>query len=237
MPARSALSRNRWLLETSSRSSSIRVAAVIVDPPCLPGCGSLWRSSGRAGRNAAERFDLAKGNRTSRMGHGARNTRDDFADRSSFEMAARSATSRRQRWHRLGVNVRYHTKSAREDRQRRDRALDLSLLRRRLRPTHLPQRWQTDLNRRRSRVADQPGQSLPQGRGFISAAHPFATRNESEIPRSARKTVERDFARSRDGPGGGPRVGIAQAHLHSASERIDDQSYDRDLPPRRRDTR
>ena len=65
-------------------------------------------------------------------------------------------------------------------------------------------------------TSDQPGKSLSERRGVLSIAHAFAARNENEISRAARERVDGDFARSRDGHGGGPRLGIAQAHVRAA---------------------
>ena len=86
-------------------------------------------------------------------------------------------------------------------------------------------------------VADQPGESLPERRGLVSTAHPRSARNENEISRAARERMDGDFAGSRDGHGGGSRLGIAQAHFRAQTKRRDDQSHDGDLPSRRRDAR
>ena len=64
-------------------------------------------------------------------------------------------------------------------------------------------------------IADQPGKSLPERRGVISIAHARSARDENEISRAARERVDGHFARSRDGHGGGSRLGIAQTHVRA----------------------
>ena len=116
------------------------------------------------------------------------------------------------------VDVGQDARDAREDRRRESGALDLPILRRRLRSVRLSQGRETDFDRGRPGESDQPGESLSERRGILSIAHPFAARNESEISRAAREAMDGDFARSRDGHGGGARLGIAQAHFHSQTE-------------------
>ena len=89
------------------------------------------------------------------------------------------------------------------------------VLRCRLRSADLSQGRETDFDRRRSGITDQPGKSLSERRGILSIAYTFATRNENEISRAAREGMDRDFARSRDGHGGRACLGITQAHVRS----------------------
>src|SRR5438309_11286777 len=128
-------------------------------------------------------------------------------------MAACSSNSRAQRWNRSGSNVGKDARHACANRWRASGALDLSLLRRWLRPIDLSQGWETNFNRGRSGIADQSGESLSERRRILSVAHAFAARNENEISRAARETVDGSFARARYGNGGGASVGIAQAHV------------------------
>ena len=75
-------------------------------------------------------------------------------------------------------------------------ALDLSVLRRGVRPIDFPQGRQTGFNRRRPGIADQPGESLPERRRVISIADAFAARNENEISRTALERVDGDVRSS-----------------------------------------
>ena len=84
---------------------------------------------------------------------------------------------------------------------------------------------------------DQSGKPLSERRRILSIAHARSARNENEISRAAREGVDGNFAGSRDGHGGGSRLGIAQAHVRAQKRRRDDQSHDRDLPSRRRHAR
>ena len=79
------------------------------------------------------------------------------------------------------------------------------------------------------------GNLCPERRGFLSTAHPFTARNQSEISRASLEKLDGNSARSSDGHGGRSRLGIAETHLYSQARRLDDQSHYRDLPPRRRD--
>ena len=73
----------------------------------------------------------------------------------------------------LGGDVGQDARDACAHRWRKNGALDLSILRSRLRSTDLSQGWETDFDRRRPGVADQPGKSLSERRGFLSVAHAF----------------------------------------------------------------
>src|SRR5437773_10434680 len=128
-------------------------------------------------------------------------------------MAAGSANSWTQRWDRAGGDVGKDARHACAHGRRAGRALNLSVLRGRLRPTHLSQRRKADFDRRRSGKPDQSGKSLSKRRRLLSVAHAFAARNENEVSRAARETVDGNFARSSDGYGGGSHLGIAQAYI------------------------
>ena len=57
------------------------------------------------------------------------------------------------------------------------------------------------------------GNLCPKGAASLPIAHAFAARDESEISRAARESMDGDSARSRDGYGGRARVGIAQTDI------------------------
>src|SRR5207244_12516394 len=132
--------------------------------------------------------------------------RHDIADCVALEMAARSANSWTKKWDRAGGDVGKDARHACAHGRRAGRALDLSVLRGRLRPTHLSQGREADFDRGRSGKPDQSGKSLPKRRRLLSVAHSFPSRNKNEISRAAREELDGNLARSCDGHGSGSHV-------------------------------
>jgi formate dehydrogenase major subunit len=72
------------------------------------------------------------------------------------------------------------------------------------------------------------GNLCPKGRRLINCSR---IRRETKMKyRAPRTKVDGNLAGSRDGRGGGARLGVAQTHIRPAGKRFDDQSYNRDLP-------
>jgi len=120
------------------------------------------------------------------------------------------------------------------DRQCGSRAVGLSVLRRRLRSA--------DLHKDGKLISIEGDPESPISQGNLcpkgAASYQLLTHDRREtkmkISRAAREAVDRNSAQPRDGHGGGPRLGIAQAHVRAQErEGRDDQSHDRDLPSRR----
>ena len=126
----------------------------------------------------------------------------------------------RNRRHRPGGDVGKNARDARADRRCASGALDLPVLRRRLRAADFSQGRKTDFDRRRSGESPiSQGNLCPKGAASYQLLTHRSARNENEISRAARERMDGNSAGSRDGHGGGTRLGIAQTHVRAQARR------------------